>query len=461
MIAALGLLVTSCDPKPIDQNAPIVQVQLVGNPNATEVTVKVVPEKGTAKYRFALGAKADEAAFMANSMAGMEEVIGDTEKTKTFKDLIPNTDYYLYAIGENADKVVGPLTARLIKTESNDFNVELYYLSDNSAGFSIKNTNDYYQYIYALGSPADREKFENNELEGTVTKTELFDWCVNYFELTPETEYVFYAKGFDRSGGETRVFEIPVTTYAVGSDKIPNVTFEIGETNILAQNYKVTPNDKCGQIVLFQQLKGYQDAVFFGENNWKGKMVEVLDAWKDMSGSGGTMCYTATGEVLNAMPYTLDMEFNAALEVYLLVYDAGLKPCYVKKFKNVTPGKDETAETSKASDFTINVTNAMAGTVTCNIKHTSDNVMAYYYEIVNADHFDKVIATNPDPYYMHNQLAGGSVVYKSKDFTDTYTGADVLANTRYYLVVCPMNVNGPREGGWGELAKKEFTTPAE
>lgn len=465
MIAALSLLVTSCNPKEGDgttgKDTPIVQVQIVGEPTATEVTVKVVPEKGTVKYRFALGAAEDEATFLANAMAGTEEVVGDVEKTKTFDELIPSTKYFLYAIGENAAGEQGPLTARLVKTYTDDFLVELYYVSDNSAGFSIVNTNDYYQYSYALGSPADKQKFEDNELDGTVTKPELFDWCANYFDLTPETEYVFYVRGYDRAGGMTKTFEIPITTYAVGSDKIPNFTFENGETNCLVQNYILTPNDKCGQIVLHQQLKGAQDAIFFGENNWKGKLLEMFDTWKDMSGANSTMCYTATGEVLKAMPYTMEMEFNQELDVYVVAYDAALKPFFVKKFKNTTPGLDATAGTSVAGDFTITVTDAMAGSVTTQITHTSDNVMAYYYDIVDAAYYDSEVAGNSDPYFMHNKLVGGPVVYNTRDYTDTYTGDDVKANTRYYLVVCPFNVNGPRTDGWGELAKVEFTTAAE
>ena len=42
------------------------------------------------------------------------------------------------------------------------------------------------------------------------------------------------------------------------------------------QNYTVTPNALCKQLVLYQQTEGAADGTIFGVNNWKGLTLEMI-----------------------------------------------------------------------------------------------------------------------------------------------------------------------------------------
>lgn len=54
------------------------------------------------------------------------------------------------------------------------------------------------------------------------------------------------------------------------------------------QNYTVTPNALCKQLVLYQQTEGAADGTMFGVNNWKGLTLDMFDAWKDINIGAGS-----------------------------------------------------------------------------------------------------------------------------------------------------------------------------
>ncbi len=474
---ALGLTLTGCNGKTevIVLSEPTVQVELVGTPDPTQFTVTLKPDADVAKYIYALGTEDDKATFLAGGLAGTQTVLGAEERTEEYTGLDAKTKYVLYARAYDADGEPGPLTARLIETYTSDFTVETYYITDESAGFHITNTNDYYQYAICLGAPGMKADFEDNLMEGIITYTEQFDWVENYFDLEPNTEYTFYAKGWDRSGRATKTFEINFKTYEQNSDEIPNFTWEAGESDFFEHHYIVTPNSKASRVLFYWMEPDAYDDVIYGPNNWQGKLLEMFDAWKDTADMGFTQCYYADG-VLDAAPQTTDMELGVEMEVYIMAYNEKLEPTTIKRYYVNRPDFQEGLPTAKASDFTIKIENVQNHQFDYTISYTGEGTTAYYFECYYGPDFDKVYNEDGadhqqfvnNPYYFHDQFNsmkydGVGFMYKTPSYgPQTYKDTEAKPfekGVHYYMVVTPMNDNGPIEGGWGELVISEPFTP--
>lgn len=477
MVASLGLLLTACGG---DKGAggvtvigdPTVSIEFVGTPGVSDVTVKFVPTEETAKFNYAIGSEQDRENFENGDIVGIQTETSNQEITHTWNELEAGEYYVVYAMAYDEDGAAGPVSAHGFKTASSDFVVETYYIGDNSAAFRITNTNDYYTYKYALGTAADKEAFLNDELASIKTQSEVFDWAENYFDLKPATEYVFYCVGQDRSGRDTQLFEIPFTTYAEGSDEIPNFTYEEGAKDFYVQRYTVTPNALCKQLVLYQQTQGASDGVMFSVNNWQGRLLEVFDSWKDINIGAimaGTSISTATNEVLNAMATTIDMELENPLDVYVTAYDEMYKPFLVKKYSNTTPAFNENAALPDTDDFVFSVTDVTMEGFNITIDYTSDNTRAYFFDIVSGKYWEDEIKGDMKALrdnMIANYTSGGfGFVYNEKHIATNYvidpSIPDFVPGAKFYIGVLAMNENGPIEGGWAEeIALSEvFTLP--
>ena len=464
MVASLGLLLTACGG---DEQAggvtvigePTVSIEFVGTPGVSDVTVKFVPTEETAKFNYAIGSEQDRENFENGDIVGMQTETSNQEITHTWKDLEAGEYYVVYAMAYDEDGAAGHVSAHGFKTESSAFVEETYYKGDNSAAFRITNTNDYYTYKYALGTAADKEAFLNDELASIKTQSEVFDWAENYFDLEPATEYVFYCVGQDRSGRDTQLFEIPFTTYAEGSDEIPNFVYTEGAKDFYMQNYTVTPNALCKQLVLYQQTEGAADGTMFGVNNWKGLTLDMFDAWKDINIGAvvaGTYITSATNEVLEAAATTTDLELENPLDVYVIAYDEMYKPFLVKKYANSTPAFNANAALPDASDFTITVTDVTMEGFNIAINYTSDNTRAYFYDIISGDYWDNQI--EHDMAALKNEMITNYLslgwCYNRKSIENNYvidpSIPDFVAGAKFYIGVLAMNENGPIEGGWAE-----------
>lgn len=462
MVASLGLLLTACGEgengpvKVLDE--PTVSIEFVGTPGVSDVTVKFVPTEATAKYNYAIGSEQDRENFENGDIVGMQIEASNQEVTSSWSELEAGEYYVVYAQAYNEAGEAGPVSAHGFKTASSDFVVETYYIGDNSAAFRITCTNDYYTYRFYLGTAEDKTKFEESDIPGTV-KNEVFDWAENYFDLTPATDYVFYCVGEDRSGHDTQLFEIPFTTYAEGSDEIPNFVYTEGEKDFYMQKYTVTPNALCKQLVLFQQTEGAADGTIFGPNNWKGLTLEMFDSWKDINiGTvmAGTYITTATNATLNAKATTTDLDLENPLDVYVTAYDEMYKPFLVKKYTNTTPAFNSSAALPDADDFTITVTDVTMEGFNVAISYTSDNTRAYVYDIVSGKYWDEEIehdmADLKNEMITKYQTLGW--VYNEKSIENNYvidpTIPDFVAGAKFYIGVLAMNENGPIDGGWAE-----------
>lgn len=484
-LVALSALATSCKETEGGTVAqrPTVNIEL-NEVSLTGVTATFTPSEGASKFDFALGLPSDEADFLAGNFLGTQTVLSNdpnfSAKTQSWtSDIEPDTYYVVYARAYDAAGNPGPLSARGFNSANDDFKVEIQYVSDVTAGFHVTCTNDYYKYAYAFGLAANKENdlldFNDDVMAGMMTVSDVYDNYINSFRLAdgsayalePETEYVFYCKGFDRSNGTTDVIAINFTTAA--SDAVPNYTIEPGEMDFLQQHYTVTPNSLTSRVALWQNAYGTDyETTMFGPYNWKGDLLSMLSSWADdytpetvNAMSRDFLTFSAVGETLEAAPYTYDMELEQTVEVYVLCYNDMFEPVNVRKQTFTTPALNESLPTSKASDFSVEMTKLTAGDLAFTVAYTGDAVRAYYYELYDGAGYDALVAADGEEAakltVRSKILASAGFIYNEPSATLTYTGTDVVAGKKYYVAIAPMNANGPREYGWGEVAMFPFT----
>lgn len=490
-VVALGALATSCKPaETVEQQRPTVSISL-DEVSTASIKATFTPSEGASKFAYALGLASDEASFLAGEDTEtmfIQEVLNTesdfSAKTVSWNsDITPNTYYVLYARAFDSKGNAGPLSARGFNTASDDFKVEIQYVSDVSAAFHVTCTNDYYSYVYAFGLAANKEQdildFEENLMEGMITVSNVYDNYINNFRLgddetsytlEPETDYVFYCQGLDRANGKTDVIAIDFTTAA--EDAVPNYTLEPGEMDFYMQHYTVTPNDKALRVALWQNSFGsdYED-VMFGPYNYMGNLLAMLSNWADnytpetaaAAGATDFMTFSAIEEPLEATPVTTDFELEQKVDVYVLCYDDSFAPANVRKQTFTTPALNPELPTPVASDFTVTMSKVTAGDIAFTIAYTGEATRAYYYELYDGATYDADKEANGEESAKLNVRAKileaqAPFIYGAPDSgTITYTGEDVIAGKKYYVAIAPMNGNGPRDGGWGEVVMYPFT----
>lgn len=475
-VAAMALTACTNETQVVVSEEPTVTIELVGSVGTNSITARFVPSEGAADYCYALGSEQQRADFEAGDITGLMWAGGPNEVTFTWDALEVNTYYVVYAMAVDAAGTNGPVSARGVKTLNDDFLVTTYYLSDNSAAFTIECTDDYYTYRYALGTPEDRDAFINNETTLDIqSKSEVFNWTENYFGLDADTDYVFYCQATDRSERETQVFEIPVHTYAEGSDEIPNYTYEATGGDFFAQHYVVTPNALCQKLVIHQCEVDYNDDVLFLVNGYAGRLLEAFDAWSEGAGTSNSTCDTAEGgKTLNATLYNAGVvssayELGTPLEVYVTAYDAMFEPVHVKKFDNAVPSQVQADLPGATGMELVSDVNESQISVTINVTDT-ENICAYYYDFVDITDLGATV-DDVDWDYVRTQFINGTSSTRAMWYVPalnpynnvfTYTGnAEFVSGHQYVLAALPMNVNGPNDAGYGTdiIYSEVFTLP--
>lgn len=491
-VVALGALATSCKPAETVEQRPSVSISL-DEVTTSSIKATFTPSEGASKFAYALGLASDEASFLAGEDTEtmfIQEVLNTesdfSAKTVSWNsDIEPNTYYVLYARAFDSKGNAGPLSARGFNTSSDDFKVELQYVSDVTAGFHITCTNDYYSYVFAFGLAANKEQdmsdFENNLMEGMITKSNVYDLYINNFHLDsdgasytlePETDYVFYCMGLDRANGNTGVIAVDFTTAA--ADAVPNYKIEAGEMDFIQQHYTVEPNDKALKVALWQNSFGSDyEEVMFGQYNWQGNLLAMFDSWAQVytpeqaasNGNADFMTFSAIEEPLNAAPYTTNMELDQNVEVYVLCYDDSFAPANVRKHAYKTPALNKELPTPKAEDFTVTMSKKTANDIAFEITYTGDATRAYYFDLYNGKLFDDDVAANgPESALatVRSKLPaeGGFIYNEPNSGTITFSSLDkpfMTPGEKWYIAIAPMNANGPVDDyGYGEVVMYEF-----
>lgn len=463
VIAAGALLIGCNKTETVVVNEPTVAIEVVGSVSLNSITVSMTPSENTTRYDYAISAAGggQKADFVSGLLAGIP-VDGNVPTEDSFNDLEANTYYEIYAMAYDANGAAGPVSTYGFKTVSDDFNVTVYYVSDNSAGFRITRSDDYSSARYALGTPDDLQAFLDGDSSLDATSGTLSDisndFVQNYFELDPETEYVFYCIGTNRMGKETQVFQVPVTTYAVGASDIPNYEFSIANQDFYLQEFNIARNELCPKAVVGIQPVGQVDAVIFGEDAaWEGKIMDALNTFSNLSTLAQPMKTSiCQGSANTVNTYNSSMTLDTELDVYVVAYDMLYAPSMVKKFGVTVPSFNPDVALPDESAISIEITNVTSSQVIYTITYPDDydanHIRAYRMDFIDPESNDP---TDPDQMatIVNAFVTGASntmaFTYDNPTVSGTfsYTGIDgFVSGATLYLGVLPVNENGFQDG---------------
>lgn len=427
--------------------------------DSTSVSVRFVPSENAAGYRYAIGTAEDFEAFRDGTMdvpAGYSgEVEGNEPSEVLFEGLDPISLYSVYAVATDENGLEGRIASTKIVTDKNDFNVENSFLLSRSATFQIEVSSDYSSVVYYFGQDGDIDSFLAGELE-TKQLSDFDRKTLNYFDLEPDTDYVFFAKVIDRFGITAKVINYPVHTPALGD--CPNVSLEY-ENDVYAGTYTLKQGEGSSRISAIMSTQGAYDGIIENTLNWKGDIAGMIDSW---SGVGLGQTYDSNGTEDLVIEYlTPTLTCDNPLEIYVLIYDGEGAPCGVERFRFSTPALDENAPAPTA---TVSVRDITSTGATYDYTMPEDT-FACMYDTVDADWFDELKESDEyTEYYLHELLFSQGKYFHYNDGTASgmswsFTETTGQANYRYYAAACPMNCNGV--SGWGDLVIVEYRTSAE
>lgn len=455
--AIVTLILTGCnknDTEQIDAGSASVSISVFETGNDSESRAVFKPTENTFSFIYAIGLKDDIESFKNLTLESISQIEGNKETEFIFKDIDSENQYYIFAMAYDENKKPGPVSVQIAKTIDSDFKVSTQYISDESAGFTIDFNNGYSYCDWALGRPEDKEKFLNGELETeSITDPILPHKGINYFNLTPDTEYSFFVKGYDRIGICTSFREIQFTT--ASKDNCPKASLNIDEQDVYRGKYTFTANDNCGKICVLMCEKGYYDMIMFDNSHFSGNIVQMLIQWEEIN--LGEVDFT-TKKSLTKVFHTASLTPESELEAYVLSYDKDFNPAGLQHFTFTTP-----AFNNEAPDCTVSI--SISDITSSGAKYTyrfGENTLGFMYDTVEADWYDDVKNNSSEwnEFYLHNILFENQQYWAySKDYENgivEFTESSGNPNFRYYAAACPMNENGIK--GWQPAVLVEYTT---
>ncbi len=468
-ISTAAVLAAACSEKEeLPVNPPKIKIEILESDDPTKINVLFTPDESAARFEYAIGKDGDLGAFTDGSLESIVEVDGNEAAEVEFSGLEATTIYSIFARAYSSENHSGGINVVKTSTADARLDVQLQYALDSTAGFRIAFPPEIYQCRYYLGTAEDQERFESGEIDGSYLVEVNNYGCVNYFDLQPSTDYVFYAVGEDRKGMETNRFAIPFRTYATG--ECPNVEIS-SEINIYEGRYTVTPNELCGHVILAVTETAATDAEYILSSGFFNDIPLMLGQWE----TNNFNCMSSDGEPIEMPVTTYTLENSNPIEVYIVIYDKEGKLAGAKHYSWATPAFDESLDLPNAVNVTVDNITTAGGYYHFD---ADDTVFGYFYETVGADWYDDILENGVDEdgnrwneyylgtlfyqTYLLNQTLGylhmGNGEYDWMETSSGATGQVTSPDTRYYATAFPFNENGPREGGWGPVTLTEYRT---
>ncbi len=369
------------------ENSPGLLLEKVGGTLKNRFEIKITPNSVTAMYEYALCLFDDNGALESFENGTLEKRVrvnnGD-EAQVAFEGLIPETNYTVYARGYDAEGNQGPVAMLSARTNSEDnFITGVQYVTNTSAGFTVITSPDCFKFDYALGKAGDRAKFENGSLDGLQTKEESSEYTFNYFDLEPDTDYLFFTRGYDRAGNSYDIYETEIRTYA--DDTCPDVVFT-KETDVFWGEYMFTPNKMCGKIIALVSPVGKYEEAIYSDLMRRGDIVGTLEDWSQLE---NPMALSATDSPLGLFYQTPGLISDVELESYVLIYGNDRKPFGVKKFSFVNHVYDPDLAQPEVSVNIKDIT-----TVGATYEFTIDEkTLVLLFDPIDADWYDEFKTT--------------------------------------------------------------------
>lgn len=456
MLVAMGSLFFSCDSddeQPVEEPSAVATVSILrtGDVSDTSLSVTFQPSENTTKWVYALGEADQQDIFRNDAMDGMVTTEGNAILEKTFEGLQPSTTYTVYAKAYNEKGIVGGIAVLKFPTEAT-FDVEQEYLLSTSMGMKMKFNEKLYKCRYYLGTSDDKEAFLNDKLEDDVELSERTEYTANFFDLTPNSDYVFYAVAYDRSNAACAFIEMPVTTY--GEGVVPSGVLTPGADNDPYKGTYTVNCDNVGKMVGTICPKGGYETMINSDVHWKGDIVAMLQSWENLPGQA---VVAVNGEPLVLSMDTPELKTDVELEAFVLLYDTENKPVGVQHFDFINVAKKENVPLPKVT-LTVDEITTTGGIYTIT---PDENTWGILFNTLDADWYDEVKNSSDwyELYIPELLLSNGQWWSYKPGEPFTYVENTGEPGKRYYAVACPMNVNGV--GGWGEITIVEYTSKTE
>lgn len=416
-------------------------------------TVTIAPGGDAVSYEYAFGPEMTMEDFISGESERIS-VQGSTVSEIDLSELSEGFYYSFFAVAYDAKGNASAVSSLSVPVFDDGVSLETSWITATTAGFVVNIPSFYYSLRYHVGADSDREAFYSGEIAGSKVDEPIQYAGVNCFELKPGTDYVLFVEAIDRSGFVVKK-ELQFTTEADDESTFA-VDYKVVASDAYMTQYQVSPvgkTEKVGAFALSKLSSSTDNLVMYGPANGRGHLVNVFKGWLDIDFN----FKTAAG-VLDYATQDPEMNCNVEVELYLLAMDASDNIKGIYKYDLLTAEVDENAGAAEVSVEVSDVTSVGATyTYTPN-----SETMAFMYDTIEADWFDEFSQSSEyDEYYLHNRLFAQGYYFAYGQDVVSYTEEQGTPGTRYYAAACPLNVNGPKNNGWGKLSLKEYTTDAE
>lgn len=438
----------------IEQGTATVTLTMSPVTEDSTLILTVTPSEDAVSYQVYCAQDADVESFV-NGVYGGDERLRSFEGTAPTEVRYENLEdgyYTILALAVDADGRKGAVATMKAYLPDGAFSSSLQFVSDRAAAFQTMIPYRIIETHYYLGTPGEKEKFENGEVEETVKEDYPDYYVTTYTDLEPSTDYVFYVRGMDRYGVFTETIEIPIRTMDEGT--APACEAEVVNNDIYSQTVVLTPNSNCSKVVAMAMNRGTHDMLY--EINWAGNIAACVESWNEYFSMGGPL------EVVT----TSDWTCGVAKEMYWISYDENGAIANLQHLDYSTHSEDSSLP---APSCTIEVSDITSSGATYTVT-ADENTLAVWFETLEKDFYEEVIAGDYGDYYLHEYMFAlwtnnnDSIHgFLYGDDTATFTERNATPGTEYYVVAVPVGFNGPyaSTGGWGPMVVDHYTTLSE
>ncbi|WP_298112095.1 hypothetical protein [uncultured Bacteroides sp.] len=451
-----ALLNTNCGdddnetpPTYIPEPQASVTVLRTGTIESTQLTVGFQPSENTIKWAYAIGEPNQEEEFRNDQLEGIKQVEGNQLKEVIFENLNPETIYTVYAKAYNSEGVAGGISTLKFPTGEN-FTPSQQYVLSQSAGFTMEFNANIYRCRYYLGKAADREKFIADQLDNDQELIERTAYTANFFNLEPNTDYVFYSMVYNRGNQPNAFSEIPFTT--PNTDGSPIAFMTPNEKNDTYRSIFTISCENASKMIVLLCPKGSFDTLLYEDLHKRGNLIDGLEVLASTNGAQ----VSEDGKPMTLAVKNGTLKPGSKFDLYVLLYDYANEPAGVQYIEASCPTFIEDLPAAAVEmEVTDITTNGATYKVTPN-----QYTMGYLINTFEADYYEGLVANNtPEKVAQIVQerlLELGEYFYYYADSYPPYTETKGTPGTKYYAIACPMNVNGAE--GFGSITVQEFTT---
>ena len=312
LATAIGFSASSCsDDDPVVVPTTMTLTADETNPaniTPTSITITITPSENTAKYSYAIGKGGDLAAFTNGTLAGIVNVTGNQPTTVTFSDLDPETEYMIFARGEDANQIFGEVATQTITTLALPIpEVTVEFGAINAVAVEITTTpnslvSDYYGLVISkemyqdfVDLFADGDKIAFMQMmadfgEATIlSTTETRMWETNG---TPGYEYIFAVLVNDMNGDPYGdVMEVEFQSPPFNPDlQTAGASITVSQITASSARIKITPDANAAGFYAGILTKVNYEAAILDEQQLRDELafygfcsfVEDDDTWGGM-----------------------------------------------------------------------------------------------------------------------------------------------------------------------------------